>query len=84
MSVIHTGLFILYERFPDRRALIKARFMQSEAFKTLCSDYQECLKALEHWNQSTDGEAGRFRQEYQALLLELEEEVMQYLENGRQ
>lgn len=79
MPVIHTGLFTLYERFPEHREAIKARFVQNKNFKTLCSDYRECLAALKHWNRSAADEAALRQREYQSLLQELEEEVLQHL-----
>ena len=83
MAVIQTGLFDLYERFPDRKETIKKRFAQSENFKDLCSDYQECLAALEYWKRSEANYAFRRRQEYKVLLQELEEEVLEYLDQSR-
>lgn len=56
-------------------------FKKSLSFRSLCEDYRECLAALQHWQQSTSEDAPAWREEYAHLLLELEQEVRQYLEN---
>lgn len=56
-------------------------FQESLSFQSLCNDYRECLAALQNWQQSTSEEAPAWREEYANLLLELEQEVRQYLEN---
>ena len=56
-------------------------FQESLSFQSLCDDYQECLAELQNWQQSTSEEAPAWRDEYAHLLLELEQEVRQYLEN---
>lgn len=79
MPVIQTGLFTLYERFPEYKEAIKAQFELSKNFRNLCSDYRRCLTALQHWNRSAADEAALRQREYQSLLQELEEEVLQHL-----
>ena len=56
-------------------------FQESLSFQSLCTDYRECHSALQDWQQSTSEEAPAWRDEYAQLLLELEQEVRQYLEN---
>ncbi|MCP4196981.1 MAG: hypothetical protein GY762_07490, partial [Proteobacteria bacterium] len=55
----------------------KALFKNNESFKTLCKDYRRCTEALQHWNQSLDEDAPARVREYEALLQELEEEILQ-------
>jgi hypothetical protein len=77
MTVIQPSLFILFERFPERKETIKALFKNNESFRTLCEDYRLCAEALQHWNQSLDEDAPARMREYEALLQQLEEEILQ-------
>lgn len=77
MSVIQQSLLTICDRFPDRVEKIKALFNNDESFKTLCEDYRRCAEALQHWNQSLDENASMRVGEYEALLRELEEEILQ-------
>lgn len=75
MTVIQPSLFILLERFPERKETIVALFKNNESFRTLCEDYRQCGEALQHWIQSLDEDAPVRMQEYEALLQDLEEEI---------
>jgi hypothetical protein len=75
------GLALIMERFPEERQAVCRFFRESRSFQSLCNDYWECLDELRTWQQSTSEEAPAWRDEYANLLLELEEEVRQYLEN---
>jgi hypothetical protein len=77
MTVIKPSLFRIFERFPERIKEIKTFFKNNESFKTLCEDYCRCAEALQHWSQSLDKNAPDRLQEYEALLRELEEEILQ-------
>ncbi len=77
MSVIHPGLFLVIERFPDHREILYRLYAADEAFQTLCDNYQECFQAVEYWNHSKAASAPDRQQEYGALLNELETEIMQ-------
>ena len=79
MPVIHPSLFMVMKRFPDRKESIKRLFKESENFRNACEDYQVCSEALGHWNQSVSEEAAAPREEYAALLRELEEEILKML-----
>jgi len=76
-----TGLSLIMDRFPEERQALRRLFQESLSFQSLCNDYQECLAALQDWQHSTSEEAPAWRDEYANLLLELEQEVRQYLEN---
>ncbi len=69
------------ERFFEERQALHRLFQESLSFQSLCDDYQECLAELQNWQQSTSEEAPAWRDEYAHLLLELEQEVRQYLES---
>jgi len=76
-----TGLSLIMNIFPEEGQALRRLFQESPSFQSLCDDYQECLAALQNWQQSTSEEAPAWREEYAHLLLELEQEVRQYLEN---
>lgn len=73
------GLFFILKRFPEHREKIQRLFKEKESFRSLCEDYRVCAKALKYWNDSTSEKAQARREEYSALLQELEEEVLIYL-----
>ena len=75
------GLSLIMERFPEEGLALRRLFKMSPSFQSLCNDYRECLAALQNWQQSTSEEAPTWRDEYTKLLLELEQEIRQYLEN---
>ena len=75
------GLSLIMDRFPEEGKALRRLFQESLSFQSLCNDYQECLADLQNWQQSTSEEAPAWRDEYGHLLLELEQEVRQYLEN---
>lgn len=84
MRIIEPGLFLAFERFPDRKATVKALYRESENFQSLCEDYRQCAAALQHWQQSSEDYAPARRHEYTALLQELEEEIVKFLEMSEQ
>jgi hypothetical protein len=82
MTVIQPSLFSLFERFPNRKETVKTLFKNSESFQTLCEDYLKCAEALRHWSQSLDEDAPLRRREYEALLRELEEEILHNIDES--
>ena len=75
-----SGLSLIMNRFPEERQALHRLFQESLSFQSLCDDYQECLAELQNWQQSTAEEAPAWGDEYAHLLLELEQEVRQYLQ----
>jgi len=67
------------ERFPQNKAAVRRLFKEDESFQTLCEDYWKCAEALRHWNQSAAEEAVVRREEYAALLWDLEAEIKENL-----
>jgi len=84
MPIIEPGLFLVFERFPDRKETVKALYQGNEDFQALCEDYRQCAVALRYWGRSSERHAPARRQEYTALLQELEEEIMKTLEVSEQ
>jgi hypothetical protein len=75
------GLSLLMKIFPEEGQSLCRLFQESLSFQSLCNDYRECFVELQNWQQSSSEEAPAWRDEYAHLLLELEQEVRQYLEN---
>ena len=79
MPIIQTSVFTVVKRFPDRGDTVKQLFKKSENFKAICEDYRRCSESLNHWNESAADEAPARMDEYTALLLDLETEILQIL-----
>ena len=75
MSVIQSGLFLIMQRFPHHRDILRDMYKQNHDFKVLCEDYQKCSQALNFWLKSERNEAVTRCREYSHLLQDLELEV---------
>ncbi|MDJ0876491.1 MAG: hypothetical protein QNJ02_14560 [Desulfobacterales bacterium] len=78
MAVIHPGLFLAIERFPDRKKALHHLYKSNEAFHTLCDNYQQCSQALNYWTDARHPKAAARHREYSDLLNELELEIIQF------
>ena len=67
-------------RFSDQKRKVLQLLQEKDSFRSLCGDYQQCAEALAYWNRATEEVAPLRRQEYSALLRELEQEIVEYLE----
>jgi len=83
MPIIKKGLFTVWEKFPDDKDKVKRLFRESETFQAVCEDYMRCAEALRYWNQSDSEEAPARREEYTALLKDLEGEILQSLNESK-
>ena len=83
MTVVKTSVFSVAKRFPDRKETVIRLFNKSENFQSICEDYRRCAEALRHWNESASEEACARREEYAALLQDLETEILQSLDELR-
>lgn len=79
MSVIHHGLFLIMQRFPDRKDALRHLYLNRESFQIICDDYRACSMALNHWTQSKHEQAAARSREYSELLRDLESEINQSL-----
>ena len=79
MGVINSAIFIILERFPDRKDAIKRLFSSNGEFQTLCEDFRQCNRALAYWSQSSKTNAQVRRKEYEVLQGELETEIHRFL-----
>ena len=84
MTIIRPGLFLVMNRFPDRKNTLRQLYRSSEFFESLCLNYQKCSDALVYWGKSESKQATDRHEEYSELLQELELEIIQILENGKQ
>lgn len=77
MKITEISPYTVMERFPGYKETVKHLFKNSQNFQTLCSDYRLCAKALQFWTESPIKEAPQRQLEYEALLAELELEILQ-------
>ena len=84
MSIIESGLFLVFERFPDHKEAVKALYRECGDFQSLCEDYRQCDAALRYWRQSSEDYAPARKIEYSVLLQELEEEIGKILKSSEQ
>jgi hypothetical protein len=79
MKVIRTALFSVLKRFPEHQNNAKRLFRESERFRTICEDFDNCVQALDHWNRSKEELAPIRRAEYSGIVQELEDEILKKL-----
>ena len=79
MPVVKNSLFLVVQRFPNRKESVRKLFRESESFRSLCDDFSSCSEALERWNRSSSPEVPQLREEYKDLLQELEKEIVECL-----
>jgi hypothetical protein len=79
MTVIQSNLFYVVKKFPHLKDSIIQFFKENQNFQTICEDYRQCAEALRHWKKSTSKEAPARRDEYEALMRDLETEILQSL-----
>ena len=82
MGVIKSAIFLILERFPDRKDLVRRLFSANADFRILCEDFRQCSEALQYWNQSTKTDAPSRRKEYRALQRELADEIDRFLKEA--
>lgn len=80
MTIIQPGLFLIMQRFPDRKDMLRHRFLSSESFQSICEDYQRCSEALIYWAKSQHEKAPDLYREYLELLHEMESYIIKSLD----
>lgn len=68
-------------QFENWKTCIEQSFEQCDDFRSLCEDYAVCARALEKWQASTAAFAAQRQQEYSELLVELGQEIDDWLEH---
>ena len=71
--------FHILEKFPEKSQAIAHLLEEDSEFLAMCEDYDVCIVALQHWEQSKEPEAKTRVNEYRELIEKLEEEVIQFL-----
>lgn len=72
LNVDHLAAVIA--RFPAAELETRRLYRQDAAFRGLCQDYEEALRALRHWT-SRCGPAGVQTADYRRIVAELEAEL---------
>jgi hypothetical protein len=70
---------LLVSRFPRHEFAIRRLYARDPEFRSICDDYGEVQRALEHW-QATDQAVPARGAEYCQMLEELEAEALAMLE----
>lgn len=72
------SLKLVSDRFEQVRGRAVRLFESDDNFRDLCEDYEACAKTLARLESCPS--SGEMRNEYAALLLRLERELLRYLE----
>jgi len=67
----------ILERFPEKIHTLKLIMAEDPEFLSVCEDYDACIEALRYWARSNKPEAATRINEYNTLVRELEEEIIQ-------
>jgi hypothetical protein len=76
---MHPSMRLVAERFQGARDRAQRLFELDENFRDLCDEYLECTGTVARL-ESGAGSSGGMRNEYAALQLRLERELLRYLE----
>jgi len=76
---MQSSLRLVSERFSNVRAQAALLFECDESFRDLCEDYEACDRAVARLQTAAPSSEG-LRNEYAALQLRLERELLRYLE----
>ena len=79
MTVIHPGLFLVMQRFPYKKDVLRHMYLTSKTFQAFCDDYRKCTDALKYWTQSNHEEAEKRSREYMELRENLESEIIEII-----
>ena len=66
-------------RFPEQALLIEELYAASDSFRSLCEDYTECSEVIKNLDYSEHMIQTGYKEEYEALLQELEQELISKL-----
>ena len=75
---MHSTLKLVGERLPQLRQEVARLFEHDEDFRELCDEYQLCSETAARM-ETAGGAKRAFRNEYAALRLRLEGELLRYL-----
>jgi hypothetical protein len=72
----------LVSRFPRHELAIRRLYARDAAFREICEDYSEALRALRYWQTAASSSDPRIEQ-YRELVSELESEISNLLEGSK-
>ena len=75
MASKKSSLKKVLKRFPGHHQIIEELYGESDSFRSLCEDYMDCLEIIKNLDYSESIVQAGYKQEYETLLLELEEEL---------
>ena len=84
MAILRMGFHSVMKRFPAYEDTIMRCHREDETFKSMCRDFTKCCEALRRWTKSASEESPARREEYEALMQDLEMEILQYLQKHTQ
>jgi hypothetical protein len=67
----------ILRRFPEKIHTLTLLMAEDPEFLAVCDDYDACIEALRYWAQSNEPESATRINEYNTLVRELEEEIVQ-------
>lgn len=76
---MEASLAAVAQRFPIVQDQASRLFQRDETFREICEEYQACADTLSRLGAASPP-TDPIRQEYSALLLRLERELLRYLE----
>ena len=80
LPVEKTGKSHILKRFPTHWATIITLFEENEEFRSLSDEYGLVLDALSRIEGLLDSRARNMRDEYRAIIFELESEIHNYID----
>ena len=75
--VMKKGNHCILERFPKKIHTLTLLMAEDPEFLAVCEDYDACVEALRYWARSNEPEAATRINEYNTLVRELEEEIIE-------
>ena len=75
---MHSAMRLVGERLPHIREQVARLFERDEVFRDLCDEYETCSEAAARMDRGAGVNVG-VRDEYVALRLRLEGELLRYL-----
>jgi hypothetical protein len=73
------GLARLMLRWPDRRSILKERFLGDPSVSELCEAYETACEAYAYWTKIPSELASERSEEYRALAAETEQDILRLI-----
>jgi len=80
---VSAALDCLARRLPEQAWRARGLALRDQGFRAICEDYAEALQALELWRRQDGAGADRAR-EFHQMVMELQQELLEYLSLGNQ